>query len=156
MCKVARRTICRFAAVFVGMLVAGGVAQAQTLSSVCDNSGFLAAQRAFENGGIKRDVPVHVCGKVIALSRRAKRTRSGWHGYFYMDVGNGVSIRIVSDLDEMNAPDWPWVTKGDNAEVVGRYYYDAPRRQGVDWTHHGTGRSWEVPGYVSINGMKYQ
>ncbi|GBR04756.1 hypothetical protein AOE01nite_32720 [Acetobacter oeni] len=73
-----------------------------------------------------------------------------------MDVGNGVSIRIVSDLDEMNAPDWPWVTKGDNAEVVGRYYYDAPRRQGVDWTHHGTGRSWEVPGYVSINGMKYQ
>lgn len=132
------------------------VAQAASVAPTCDNNAFLAAQRTFENGGTRQDVPAHVCGRVIAVSSRARHTRSGWHGYFYMDVGQGVSIRIVSGLDEMNAPNWPWVAKGDQVDVVGRYYYDSPRRQGIDWTHHGTGRSWNVPGYVVVNGVKYQ
>ncbi|NHO33589.1 DUF3465 domain-containing protein [Acetobacter fallax] len=153
---MAGRFACRLAVAVAGSLVTGAFAEAQTVSPVCDNSGFLAAQRTFENGGMRDDVPVHVCGRVIAVSHKARRTRSGWHGYFYMDTGNGVSIRIVSDLDEMNAPDWPWVSKGDQTEVVGRYYYDKPRRQGIDWTHHGTGRSWGMPGYVIVNGTKYQ
>ncbi|GBQ97798.1 hypothetical protein AA23498_3000 [Acetobacter nitrogenifigens DSM 23921 = NBRC 105050] len=131
-------------------------ALAQTVSPNCDNSSFLADQQQFENGGDKADQPVHICGKVVAVSHRAKKTRSGWHGYFYMSVGGGVSIRIVSDLDRMNAPQWPWVNKGDNVEVVGRYYYDSPRSQGVDWTHHGTGSSWGLPGYVIVNGAKYE
>lgn len=123
----------------------------------CDNARFLADQRWLEQvGSIGIDLPEHLCGQVLAVSPKAKRTRSGWHGYFYVSVGQGVSIRIVSDLDEMNAPQWPWVNKGDQVEVQGRYYYDSLRRQGVDWTHHGTGRKWPWPGYVVVNGTRYQ
>lgn len=55
----------------------------------------------------------------------------------------------------MNALPWPWVQKGDNVEVVGRYYYDNPRRQGIDWTHKGTSHKWPYSGYVIVNGVKY-
>ncbi|MBS1075606.1 DUF3465 domain-containing protein [Gluconobacter sp. Dm-73] len=123
----------------------------------CDNARFLADQQGLEQSGPTGiDLPEHLCGQVLAVSPRAKRTRSGWHGYFYLLVGQGVSIRIVSDLDQMNAPQWPWVSKGDQVEVQGRYYYDSLRRQGVDWTHHGTGRKWPWPGYVVVNGNRYQ
>ncbi|NHN88534.1 DUF3465 domain-containing protein [Acetobacter conturbans] len=128
---------------------------ARTVSSVCDNSGFLDAQKNYENGGRRGNVPVHICGQVVAVSEKAKHTRSGWHGYFYVNVGQGVSIRIVSNLDEISGANWPWVRDGDMADVVGRYYYDSPRRQGIDWTHHGTGRSWDVPGYVIVNGKRF-
>lgn len=84
----------------------------QTVPASCDNRDFMAKQQAFENGGPKADVPVHICGTVIALSPKARRTRSGWHGYFYVAVAPNISIRIVSGLDEMNAPAWPWVNKG--------------------------------------------
>lgn len=129
---------------------------AQTVSPTCDNQDFLSKQLAFENGGARTDTPVHICGSVLAVSPKAQHTRSGWHGYFYLAVTPTVSIRIVSGLDEMQAPAWPWVNKGDQVEVVGRYYYDSIRRQGVDWTHHGTGRSWHVPGYVTVNGKRYE
>ena len=72
-----------------------------------------------------------------------------------MTVAPDISIRIVTNLDEMHTPAWPWVAKGDRVEVVGRYYYDSPRQQGVDWTHRGTGRSWGIPGYVRVNGTQY-
>ncbi|GAN61777.1 hypothetical protein AA0313_1609 [Acetobacter indonesiensis NRIC 0313] len=127
-----------------------------TVPASCNNQDFLAKQWAFENGKPKADVPVHICGTVIALSPKARRTRSGWHGYFYVAVTPRISIRIVSGLDEMNAPAWPWVNKGDQVEVVGRYYFDSIRRQGIDWTHHGTGWSWRVPGYVVVNGKRYE
>ncbi|MBB2167392.1 DUF3465 domain-containing protein [Gluconacetobacter aggeris] len=147
----------------VGVAIAGAVfamslhgAQAQeAIGPACDNRHFLAVQQAFEDGSLRGDQPVHVCGRVIAVSRQ-RRTRSGWHGYFYVDVGQGVSIRIVSDLDRMAAPAWPWVAKEDAVDVVGRYYYDNPRSQGIDWTHHGTGRTWGMPGYVAVNGARYQ
>ncbi|MBB2190049.1 DUF3465 domain-containing protein [Gluconacetobacter azotocaptans] len=139
-----------------GGLLAGAPAHAQeAIGPACDNHHFLAVQQAFESGSLRGDRPVHVCGRVLAVSR-PKRTRSGWHGYFYVDVGAGVSIRIVSDLDRMAAPRWPWVAKGDTADVVGRYYYDNPRSQGIDWTHHGTGRNWGMEGYVAVNGSRYQ
>lgn len=128
---------------------------ARSVSSVCDNSNFLSAQQDFENGEARGDVPVHICGHVVAVSEKAQHTRSGWHGYFYVDVGHGVSIRIVSNLDEISGSDWPWVRKGDLADVVGRYYYDSPRRQGIDWTHHGTSRKWDIPGYVIVNGKRF-
>ena len=123
----------------------------------CDNARFLADQQGLEQSGPTGiDLPEHLCGQVLAVSPRAKRTRSGWHGYFYLSVGQGVSIRIVSDLDQMNAPQWPWVSKGDQVEVQGRYYYDSLRRQGVDWTHHGTSRKWPWSGYVVVNGTRSQ
>ncbi|WP_034958632.1 DUF3465 domain-containing protein [Komagataeibacter kakiaceti] len=122
----------------------------------CDDRKFLADVEAAESTtGSHADRVEHVCGRVIAVSQ-ARRTRSGWHGYFYVDTGGGISIRIVSDLDRMSAPAWPWVAKGDQADVLGRYYYDSPRSQGIDWTHHGTGRNWPVEGYVVINGNRYQ
>lgn len=130
--------------------------QAREVAASCDNASFLAAQSDFENGGAHGDRAVHICGRVIAVSPRAHRTRSGVHGYFYVDVGQGVSIRIVSNLDEMNAPAWPWVHKGDEADVIGRYYYDSPRRQGIDWTHRGTSRKWDVPGSITVNGNRYE
>lgn len=34
----------------------------------------------------------------------------------------------------MTAPTWPWVAKGDQTDVLGRYYYDNPQSQGIDWT----------------------
>lgn len=123
----------------------------------CDNQGFLQAQQNFTKNTYqqpKSDIPVHVCGTVLAISK-ARYTRSGEHGYFYLKVESGISIRIVSNLDEMHAPSWPWVKKGDHVEVVGRYYYDNPRRQGIDWTHKGTSRKWPYPGYIMVNGNKY-
>ena len=138
-----------------GFISLAGPTSAREVSDSCDNSSFLAAQRDFENGERRGDVPAHICGRVIAVAPRAKQTRSGLHGYFYVDVGEGVSIRVVSNLDEMDASDWPWVSKGDKVEVVGRYYYDSYRSQGIDWTHRGTGKSWPIPGFVTVNGTKY-
>lgn len=129
--------------------------QPDTVSASCDNQDFLSKQQAFENGGPRTDAAVHICGTVLAFSEEARTTRSGRHGYFYITVAPDISIRIVTNLDEMHTPAWPWVAKGDHVEVVGRYYYDSPRQQGVDWTHRGTGRSWGIPGYVIVNGAKY-
>lgn len=125
------------------------------VSATCDNAGFLSAQKSFEQGGPKGDVPVHICGTVLTLAPHAKNTRSGLHGYFYVAVTPTISIRIVTNLDEMHTPAWPWVAKGDHVDVVGRYYYDSYKRQGIDWTHRGTGRSWGVPGSVTVNGTHY-
>ena len=130
-------------------------AQPTSVSDTCNNQDFLAKQQAFENGGPKADAAVHICGTVLAFSKTARQTRSGRHGYFYITVAPNISIRIVTNLDEMHTPAWPWVAKGDHVEVVGRYYYDSARQQGVDWTHRGTGRSWAIPGYVIVNGAKY-
>ena len=125
------------------------------VAATCDNAGFLTAQNNFEQGGPKGDTPVHICGTVLTLAPVAKKTRSGVHGYFYVAVTPTISIRVVANLDEMRAPAWPWVAKGDHVEVIGRYYYDSYRRQGIDWTHHGTGRSWNIPGSVTVNGTRY-
>lgn len=132
-------------------------ALAQPALTQCDNQYFLQVQQNYENNythSAYKNVPVHLCGVVITTSY-ARYTRSGLHGYFYLKVEHDVSIRIVNNLDEMKAPAWPWVKKGDYVEVVGRYYYDSPRRQGVDWTHKGTSRKWPYSGYVLVNGVKY-
>ncbi|MBX0344613.1 hypothetical protein K2X14_07165 [Acetobacter sp. TBRC 12305] len=126
-----------------------------SVAAICDNADFQAKQQAFENGGPKGDVAVHICGTVVAVAAHSSRTRSGVHGYFYVAVAPDISIRIVTNLDEMHTPAWPWVSKGDKVEVVGRYYYDSYRSQGIDWTHRGTGRSWPIPGFVTVNGTKY-
>lgn len=134
-----------------------GVAQAQIAPVQCDNQKFLSDQAGFlQTGPTRVDLPEHVCGEVVSVTQRSRRTRSGVHGYFIMQVAPGRQIRIVSDLDRMQAPDWPWVRPGDPVEVVGRYYFDSARSQGIDWTHHGTGRHWASPGYVQVNGKRYE
>lgn len=129
----------------------------------CNNDHFLndraALQRQFlfhrTMYGQHINTPEHICGQVIKVFR-PRKTRSGWHGYFLMKVGTGAPIRVVSNLDEMKAPAWPWVKKTDQVEVQGRYYYDGPHRQGIDWTHHGTSRSWPWDGFVTVNHQHYQ
>ncbi|MDF7673652.1 DUF3465 domain-containing protein [Acetobacteraceae bacterium ESL0709] len=129
----------------------------------CDNSkfqqdqGMLAEQYSHRNVpyGQHLELPEHVCGSVVKVYR-SRKSRSGWHGYFLMTVGQGQTLRIVSNLDNMNAPQWPWVAEGDMIDVRGRYYFDGPHRQGLDWTHHGTSRKWPWGGYVTVNGKRYE
>lgn len=134
----------------------GGVFAATVAKTYpCNDPKFLQDQKSFENGNITADQPEDVCGMVTAVLP-AKKTRSGNHGYFYVQVASGVTIEIVSDLGQMNAPTWPWVAVGDTAYVQGRYYYDNDDSQGIDWTHHGTSSSWPHAGYVVVNGTQYQ
>lgn len=133
---------------------AGAVSHASS-PAPCDNSKFLQDQQEFESGVLTQDVAENVCGTVTYVYPK-KHTTSGWHGYFLLQLSPGNVIEIVSDLDQMNAPAWPWVQIGDSATVRGRYYYDNDSSQGIDWTHHGTSSSWKTPGYVVVNGTKYQ
>jgi hypothetical protein len=101
---------------------------------------------------------VNVCGEVTSV-RRERSTRSGRHGYFYVTIPgypNPRGIEIVSNLDAMGSassgepPAWPWVAPGDYVYVQGRYYYDSPRRSGIDWTEAETSASWPHNGYVAV------
>ncbi len=151
-------------AAFFGTVALSHQARAEaTMPAQCDNAQFVRDQaryaRQFSHRqvpyGQHLDLPEHVCGSVVKVYR-ARRSRSGMHGYFLMSVAGGQPIRVVSNLDEMKAPSWPWVKVGDQVEVQGRYYYDGPSRQGLDWTHHGTSRRWPWAGYVSVNGQRYE
>jgi len=134
----------------------GGVyANSRGIAYPCNDTQFLADQKAFESGKITADQLENVCGIVTSVLPE-KKTTSGWHGYFYLQVAPGETIEIVSDLGEMTAPKWPWVAVGDTSSVRGRYYYDNDTSQGIDWTHHGTSSSWPYAGYVVVNGTKYQ
>jgi hypothetical protein len=86
-----------------------------------------------------------------------KKTSSGEHGYFYVEMPSGYQIEIVSNLDAMaeastdDPPStWPWVAVGDYVYVQGRYYYDSSSSQGVDWTEDDTDSSWSHIGYVAV------
>lgn len=153
-------------------LITGPVAVAQTPLSVnvrhempmsCNNRQFqedqtaLLEQYSHKNVSYGRhlDFPEHVCGSVVKVYR-SRKSHSGWHGYFLMTVGANQTLRIVSNLDNMAAPQWPWVREGDMVDVRGRYYFDGPHRQGLDWTHHGTSRKWPWGGYVIVNGKRYE
>lgn len=101
------------------------------------------------------DQEVDVCGTVTSVLPE-RDTRSGLHGYYDLQVAPGQTIEIVCDLGEMDAPSWPFVKAGDYTYVQGRYYYDSSSSQGIDWTHHGTSRSWSYPGFVVVDGTEYQ
>jgi hypothetical protein len=115
-------------------------------------------QAGFANGSLHGDQFVNVCG-TVSLVRPARRTKSGRHGYFYVRIpgaaGNG-QIEIVANLDAMAQapndapPDWPWVVPGNQVTVRGRYYYDSPQSQGIDWIEDDTDRNWAHTGYVVV------
>jgi hypothetical protein len=129
-------------AVVAGAFALAGCAS--TAPATCDDPGFLAAQRA------RTAAEVTLCGVVVQV-RTPRRTRSGVHRYFVVDVGNGDRIEIDANLDEMG--DFP-VTDGERVLVHGSYYADPDGREGVDWTHH-TDRGPHPPGYIVINGTTY-
>ncbi len=120
----------------------------------CDDAQFLSDQAAFGAGTISGDQLVDICGQVTQVLP-SKVTASGNHGYFYVQIPNGGTIEIVSNLDAMaqapsnNPPSWPWVSTGNYVYVQGRYYYDNSSSQGIDWTEDDTG-SWPYIGYVAV------
>jgi hypothetical protein len=139
-----------------GVAATGGATAASSGGSwPCDDPGFLKYQQQFAGGALQGDQEVDVCGTVTRVLS-ARDTRSGLHGYYDLQVAPGQTIEIVCDLGEMDAPTWPWVKVGDYSSVQGRYYYDSASSQGIDWTHHGTSRSWGTPGYVVVAGTEYQ
>jgi hypothetical protein len=122
----------------------------------CNNQQFLTDQSNFANGSITADQFVDICGSVTQILP-AKKTTSGNHGYFYVQMPSGYQIEIVSNLDAMagaptNRPPatWPWVAVGNYVYVQGRYYYDNASSQGVDWTEDDTSSSWPHVGYVAV------
>jgi hypothetical protein len=122
----------------------------------CNNTQFLTDQSEFANGTIAADQLVDICGSVTQVLAK-KKTSSGEHGYFYVEMPSGYQIEIVSNLDAMaeastdDPPStWPWVAVNDYVYVQGRYYYDSSSSQGVDWTEDDTDSSWEHVGYVAV------
>lgn len=122
----------------------------------CNNAGWQSDQNAFAAGTISADQLVDICGTVTQVLA-AKKTTSGNHGYFYVQMPSGYQIEIVSNLDAMAEAStdrppstWPWVAVGNYVYVQGRYYYDNSSSQGVDWTEDDTSGSWPHTGYVAV------
>jgi hypothetical protein len=94
---------------------------------------------------------VTLCGTVVRAGR-LRRSRSGAHRVFLIDVGNNDRIQIDANVDIMgNFP----IRAGEHAVIRGEYYYDAPGRDGVHWTHR-TDRGNHPPGYVTLDGVTYR
>jgi hypothetical protein len=122
----------------------------------CNNGQFATDQSEFAAGTITADQPVDICGSVTKVLAE-KQSRSGEHGYFYVEMPSGYQIEIVSNLDAMAEAStdrppstWPWVAVGNYVYVQGRYYYDNASSQGVDWTEDDTDSSWSHLGYVAV------
>ena len=122
----------------------------------CNNTQFLTDQSEFAAGTITVDQLVDICRSVTQVLA-SKKTSSGTHGYFYVQMPSGYQIEIVSNLDAMAEAStdkppstWPWVAVGDYVYVQGRYYYDSSSSQGVDWTEDDTDSSWSHTGYVAV------
>ncbi len=129
---------------------------ASALPFACNNAQFNADQSAFAAGTITADQPEDVCGLVTQVLA-AKKTSSGNHGYFYVELPSGYQIEIVSNLDAMAEAStdkppstWPWVAVNQYVYVQGRYYYDSSSSQGIDWTEDDTSSSWSHLGYVAV------
>jgi hypothetical protein len=113
--------------------------------ATCNLAGFLAAQHAHVN-----HAEVTLCGTVERV-RAPRRTRSGLHRVFYVDVGGGDVIAIDANLDVMG--EFP-VRPGEPTTIRGEYYDDQDGREGVHWTHH-TAHGPHPPGYVILEGRRY-
>ncbi len=130
-------------------------AVATTAAFPCNNAQFNSDQAAFAAGTITADQPEDICGAVTQVLA-AKKTSSGDHGYFYVELPSGYQIEIVSNLDAMaqastdQPPAWPWVAVNQYVYVQGRYYYDSASSQGIDWTEDDTSSSWSHIGYVAV------
>lgn len=134
------------AAAIVAALSFGGIGSAARADApACNLSGFLAAQHAHAN-----HAEVTLCGTVTRL-RTPRRTRSGLHRLFYVDVGRRNRVEIDANLDVMG--DFP-IANGEPVLVRGEYYYDRNGRDGVHWTHH-TDRGSHPAGYITLEGKTY-
>ena len=114
-------------------------------SEACNNAGYLAVEHAHANRA-----EVTLCG-VVTRVRPARRTRSGEHRVFVVNVDRGGPITIDANLDVMgNFP----IHTGESTTIRGEYYYDNNGREGVHWTHH-TDRGSHPAGFVILDGTRY-
>jgi hypothetical protein len=111
----------------------------------CNLANFLAVQHAHVN-----HAEVTLCGTVTRV-RKPRRSRSGVHRNFFVDVGGGDVIVIDANVDIMG--DFP-IHPGERTTIRGEYYYDDDGREGIHWTHH-TDRGPHPAGYVLLNGIRY-
>ncbi len=132
------------ASLLLALVTAVAPAGAQP-APTCNLANFLAVQHAHVN-----HAEVVLCGTVVRL-RRPRRTRSGEHRTFMVDVGRGDRIEIDANLDVMG--DFP-ISDGESTTIQGEYYYDQNGREGVHWTHH-TDRGRHPPGYIILDGTRY-
>jgi hypothetical protein len=128
------------------MLLTSACAAPAPTSDHCDPAAFLAVQTAHP-----RRAEVTLCGKVVSVGR-LRRSRSGTHRVFIVDVGGNDRVAVDANVDIMG--DFP-IRDGEYAIVRGEYYYDAPGRDGVHWTHR-TDRGNHPEGYVILDGATYR
>ncbi|MGD0472147.1 MAG: DUF3465 domain-containing protein [Candidatus Velthaea sp.] len=128
-------------------IIAAGCSPAPTSTTDrCDPAAFRSVQAARAG-----HAEVTLCGTVVRTGR-VRRSRSGVHRVFIVDVGNGDRVQIDANVDIMG--DFP-IRSGEYAVIRGEYYYDAPGRDGVHWTHR-TDRGSHPPGYVTLDGVTYR
>jgi hypothetical protein len=127
-------------------LLAAACAPAPAPADRCDRAAFRTVQAARAGRS-----EVTLCGTVVRVSR-VRRSRSGTHRVFIVDVGGNDRVQIDANLDIMgNFP----IRTGEYAVVRGEYYYDAPGRDGVHWTHR-TDRGSHPAGFVALDGVTYR
>ena len=135
------------ASVLVGCSNSAATSQSRSGNSgdACNNAGYLAVEHAHANRA-----EVTLCG-VVTRVRPARRTRSGEHRVFVVNVDRGGPITIDANLDVMgNFP----IHTGESTTIRGEYYYDNNGREGVHWTHH-TDRGSHPAGFVILDGTRY-
>jgi hypothetical protein len=131
---------------FAFVVTVSGCASGSNTSDTCNMAGFIATQHAHANRA-----EVTLCG-IAAHVRSVRRTRSGAHRVFEVNVGRANEVEIDANVDVMgNFP----IHTGDKVVVRGEYYYDGDGREGVHWTHHAIGGPHQ-PGFIVVNGQRYQ
>jgi len=124
-----------------------GEGEASHAAAACDNSALLRAHSTHAT-----NVEVTICGPVTRVLPE-RRTRSGRHEYFYVEVAPRDDVEIIANVDVMG--DVP-VHTGEQARVRGRYFHDPNGREGIDWTHHATPGSRWPSGYITLDGATYR
>jgi hypothetical protein len=79
-------------------------------------------------------------------------SRSGRHLAFDVTLPGGDDVWVDANLDVLGRLP---VRRGQHATVRGEYFFDRDRVDGIHWTHH-TARGPHPPGYVILDGVKYQ
>ena len=133
------------AVAFAAAMVFAGCAGGGTTSGACANAAFIGYRQ-------NADAPheVTVCGSVMRVEHAT--TRSGPHEYLDLQVSGTIPVRvIINEREEGVVP----AHAGSSVIAHGRYFNDGDR-DGIDWTHHGAGRSWPYPGYLVVDGQRYQ
>jgi len=94
---------------------------------------------------------VTLCGTVARVGP-LRRSRSGVHREFLVDIGGHDAVEVDANIDIMgNFP----IRSGERAIVRGEYYLDPSGRDGVHWTHR-TDRGSHPAGFVLLDGVTYR